>query len=47
MVPLVFAFGALRYNPLLQGYVVAVLLAGLIVLAIGAELADPPVRASS
>ena len=42
MVPLVFAFGALRYNPLLQGYVVAVLLAGLIGLSIGAEPADPP-----
>ncbi len=41
MVPLVFAFGALRYNPLLQGYVVAVLL-GLIGLSIGAEPADPP-----
>ena len=34
LLPMVLAFGALRYNPLLQGYVVTLLTLGLIVIAI-------------
>lgn len=42
LTPVVLAFGALRFNPLLQGFVTAFLLAGLVVIGLIAPSTDPP-----